>query len=53
MANVLITGGAGYVGAVVTGAFLGAGHRVVTVQPDSGLKYLAGDVFEAADRDTR
>jgi cysteine synthase len=24
---------------------LGPGHRVVTVQPDSGLKYLAGDLY--------
>ncbi len=31
MANVLITGGAGYVGAVVTGAFLDAGHRVTVL----------------------
>ncbi len=33
MANVLITGGAGYVGAVVTGAFLDAGHRVTVLDP--------------------
>jgi len=24
---------------------LGPGHRVVTVQPDSGLKYIAGDLY--------
>jgi cysteine synthase A len=24
---------------------LGAGHRVVTLQPDSGLKYLSGDLY--------
>ena len=24
---------------------LGPGHRVVTVQVDSGLKYLAGDLY--------
>jgi nucleoside-diphosphate-sugar epimerase len=31
MANVLITGGAGYVGSVVTGAFLEAGHQVTVL----------------------
>jgi cysteine synthase len=25
---------------------LGPGHRVVTVQVDSGLKYLAGSVYD-------
>jgi cysteine synthase len=24
---------------------LGPGSRVVTIQPDSGLKYLGGDVY--------
>jgi cysteine synthase A len=24
---------------------LGPGHRVVTIQVDSGLKYLAGDLY--------
>jgi len=24
---------------------LGPGHQVVTVQPDSGLKYLSGDLY--------
>jgi nucleoside-diphosphate-sugar epimerase len=36
MANVLITGGAGYVGAVVTGAFLDAGHRVTVLDSLAG-----------------
>ena len=31
MANVLITGGAGYVGSVVTGAFLAAGHTITVL----------------------
>jgi nucleoside-diphosphate-sugar epimerase len=31
MVSVLVTGGAGYVGAVVTGAFLEAGHRVTVL----------------------
>ena len=57
MANVLITGGAGYVGAVVTGAFLDAGHTVTVLDrlddggqgllgyvPQTGFRFLAGDV---------
>jgi cysteine synthase len=28
-------------------AELGAGHRVATVAVDSGLKYLAGDLFSS------
>ena len=31
MVKVLITGGAGYVGSVVTGAFLEAGHQVTVL----------------------
>jgi hypothetical protein len=31
---------------------LGAGHRVVTVQVDSGLKYLAGDLYDTTTRRT-
>jgi nucleoside-diphosphate-sugar epimerase len=43
MANVLITGGAGYVGAVVTGAFLDAGHTVTVLDTlDSGGQGLLG-----------
>lgn len=26
-------------------AAIGPGHTVVTVQPDSGLKYLSGDLY--------
>ena len=57
MANVLITGGAGYVGAVVTGAFLDAGHTVTVLDrlddggqgllgyvPQTRFRFLAGDV---------
>src|SRR4051794_2068712 len=57
MANVLITGGAGYVGSVVTGAFLAAGHAVTVLDSlESGgqgllacaanprFRFLRGDV---------
>jgi cysteine synthase A len=37
------SGGANLVVAERLARELGPGHRVVTVQPDSGLKYLAGD----------
>lgn len=60
MANVLVTGGAGYVGSVVTGAFLEAGHHVTVldslVDGGSGLlgwaqhphfRFLRGDVRDA------
>ena len=39
------SGGANIVGALRLARELGTGHRVVTIQPDSGLKYLAGDLF--------
>jgi cysteine synthase A len=39
------SGGANVVAALRLARELGAGHRVVTIQPDSGLKYLAGDLF--------
>jgi cysteine synthase len=39
------SGGANLVVAVRLARELGPGHRVVTVQPDSGLKYLAGDLY--------
>ena len=39
------SGGANLVVALRLAERLGAGHRVVTIQPDSGLKYLAGDVY--------
>jgi cysteine synthase A len=41
------SGGANLVAALRTAQRLGKGHRVVTVQPDSGLKYLAGDLYSA------
>ncbi|MBI5090124.1 MAG: cysteine synthase family protein [Actinobacteria bacterium] len=39
------SGGANLVAALRTARRLGPDHRVVTVQPDSGLKYLAGDLY--------
>jgi nucleoside-diphosphate-sugar epimerase len=43
MAKLLITGGAGYVGAVVTGAFLAAGHDVTVLDTlESGGQGLLG-----------
>ena len=43
------SGGANIVSALRLARELGSGHRVVTVQPDSGLKYLNGDLFTTAD----
>jgi cysteine synthase len=40
------SGGANLVAALRIARRLGPGHRVVTVQPDSGLKYLAGDLYQ-------
>ena len=37
--------GANLVAAVQLARRLGPGHRVVTVQVDSGLKYLAGSLY--------
>jgi cysteine synthase A len=44
--------GANLVAAGQVAARLGAGHRIVTIQVDSGLKYLAGDLYgqDPADR---
>jgi cysteine synthase len=39
------SGGANLVAALRLARELGSGHRVVTVQPDSGLKYLTGDLY--------
>jgi cysteine synthase A len=39
------SGGANLRVAVRLAEELGPGHRVVTVQPDSGMKYLAGDLY--------
>jgi nucleoside-diphosphate-sugar epimerase len=60
MANVLITGGAGYVGSVVTGAFLAAGHEVTVLDTlesggqgllayasDRRFRFQRGDVRDA------
>ena len=37
--------GANLAAAVAIARRLGPGHRVVTVQVDSGLKYLAGQLY--------
>ena len=39
------SGGANVLAATRLARELGPGHRVVTVQPDSGLKYLGGDLY--------
>ncbi len=39
------SGGANVLAATRLAKDLGPGHRVVTVQPDSGLKYLGGDLY--------
>jgi cysteine synthase A len=39
------SGGANLVAALRLAGEPGPGHRVVTVQPDSGLKYLGGDLY--------
>ncbi len=39
------SGGASITAAVRLARELGPGHQVVTVQPDSGLKYLSGDLY--------
>ena len=40
--------GANLVAALRTAARLGAGHTVVTIQVDSGLKYLGGWLYTTA-----
>jgi cysteine synthase A len=37
--------GANVVAAIAVARRLGPGHRVVTIQVDSGLKYLSGDLY--------
>ena len=39
------SGGANLVAALRLARELGPGSRVVTIQPDSGLKYLGGDLY--------
>jgi cysteine synthase A len=39
------SGGAAVLAAMRLAADLGPGHTVVTLQPDSGLKYLSGDLY--------
>jgi cysteine synthase A len=39
--------GANLIAALQLAARLGPGHTVVTIRVDSGLKYLAGDLFNA------
>ncbi|MGH2355251.1 MAG: NAD-dependent epimerase/dehydratase family protein [Chloroflexota bacterium] len=58
MAKVLITGGAGYVGAVVTGAFLDAGHTVTVLDSLGGggqglLGYVPNPRFRFQRGDVR
>ncbi|HEX2036784.1 MAG TPA: NAD(P)-dependent oxidoreductase [Chloroflexota bacterium] len=58
MANVLITGGAGYVGAVVTGMFLAAGHTVTVLDSlvaggQGLLAYAASQRFRFIRGDVR
>jgi cysteine synthase A len=43
-----ISSGLNVVGALQIAGGLGPGHRVVTVACDSGLKYLAGDLYEGS-----
>ena len=45
------SGGANLVAALRLARELGHGHRVVTIQPDSGLRYLSGDVFSTTSAD--
>ena len=40
------SGGANILAAILLARELGPGNRVVTVQPDSGLKYLGGNLYE-------
>ena len=42
------SGGANILTALRLARELGRGHRVVTVQPDSGMKYLSGDLYTSA-----
>lgn len=39
------SGGASILAATRLARELGPGHRVVTAQPDSGQKYLSGDLY--------
>ena len=39
------SGGANLNAAMTLARRLGAGHQVITIQPDSGLKYLGGDLY--------
>ena len=41
------SGGASILGAIRLARDIGPGHTVVTVQPDSGLKYLSGDLYRS------
>lgn len=46
-----ISSGLNVVGALQLACELGSGHRVVTIACDSGLKYLAGDLYQDQARD--
>lgn len=43
------SGGANILTALRLARELGEGHRVVTIQPDSGMKYLSGDLYVPAN----
>jgi len=56
--NVLITGGAGYIGSELSGFFLNSGHTVRVVdnleyEPDSLLRYIGHDNFDFDKLDVR
>lgn len=42
-----VSSGMNVVGALQLARELGPGHTVVTVAVDTGLKYLAGDLYQA------
>lgn len=41
-----VSSGMNVVGAIQLAQEMGRGHRVITIAVDSGLKYLAGDLYE-------
>ena len=56
--NVLITGGAGYIGSELSGFLLNSGHTVRVVdnleyEPDSLLRYIGHDNFDFDKLDVR
>ena len=56
--NVLITGGAGYIGSELTGFMLNKGHTVTVIDnleygPDSLLRYVGNEKFDFINSDVR